>query len=88
VPVDGEIRIAVGKCLRIFAYFGLLFGVPAAGLLVMLDLRPPSTVYWLLAWCTAQAILGGLVFRSGTRARRRQRAAAINVAVERAIRLG
>ena len=86
--MDGDIRIGVGKCLRVFAYFGLLFGVPTAGLLVMLELQPPSSVMWLVAWCTAQAILGGLVFRSGTRARRRQRAAAINVAVERAIRLG
>lgn len=86
--MDGDIRIGVGKCLRIFAYFGLLFGVPAAGLLVMLELQPPSSVYWLLAWCVGQAILGGLVFRSGMRAQRRQRAAALDVAVERAIRLG
>ena len=86
--MDGEIRIGVGKCLRISAYFALLFGVPATALLAMTGLEPPFSIFWVLAWCVGQAILGGRLLRSGMRARRRAQAATLNVAVERAIRLG
>jgi hypothetical protein len=86
--VDGEIRIGVGKCLRISAYFGLLFGIPAATLLAMTGLRPPIGVYWLLGWCVGQAVVGSLIHGSGRRARRRLRGSQLNVAIERAVQFG
>jgi hypothetical protein len=86
--VDGDIRIGTGRCLRVFAYFGLLFAIPATAVLAVTGLQPPVSVVWVLLWCTGQAILGGLLHRSGMRARRRVRATTLNVAVERAIRLG
>jgi hypothetical protein len=86
--VDGEIRIAVGKCLRVFAYFELLFGVPASAFATMTGLKPPISVAWMLAWGIGQAVVGSMIARSGTLARQRARAARLNVAMERAIRLG
>jgi hypothetical protein len=86
--VDGEIRIALGKCLRLFACVELLFGVPAAGVVALSGLPSPISVWWVLAFGVAQAMVGWLVGRSGRRARRRTRILAVNVAIERATRLG
>jgi len=88
MPVDGEIRIAVGKCLRIFAYFELLFGVPASAFATMTGIAAPIPVTTMLAWGFGQALVGWLIGRSGLRARQRARQAGLNVAIERAIRLG
>jgi len=86
--VDGDIRIAVGKCLRIFAYFELLFGVPASAFATMTGIDAPIPVTTMLAWGFGQALVGWLIGRSGLRARQRTRRARLNVAVERAIHLG
>jgi hypothetical protein len=86
--VDGDIRIALGKCLRLFAYFELLFGVPASAFATMTGLKPPISVATMLAWGIGQAVVGWLLGRSGLQARQRARAAQLNVPMERAIRLG
>ena len=86
--MDGEIRIAVGKCLRIFAYFELLFGVPASAFATMTGIAAPIPVTTMLAWGFGQALVGWLIGRAGLRARQRARQAGLNVAIERAIRLG
>jgi hypothetical protein len=86
--VDGEIRTGVGRALRYFAYFELLFGVPATGYLVLLELVPLEWVGYGLTLGIVQALLGTMIGRSGAMARRRQRRAAVNVAIERAIHLG
>ena len=85
--MDGEIRMSAGRTLRYFAYFELLFGVPATGYLVLLDVVPPAWVGYLLLIGVVQALLGAMIGRSGSMARRRQRRAAVNVAIERAIHL-
>ena len=85
--MDGEIRIALGRCLRIFAYFELLFGVPASAFATMTGLHPPIPVTTMLAVGAGQAALGWLTGRSGENARRLARRAQLNVAVERAIHL-
>src|SRR5690349_24895973 len=83
--VDGEIRIGVGKCLRVFAYFELLLGVPATAWLVLSGFKPPVSLTWMVVWGVGQALLGYLIGRSGTQARHREQAAVLNVAIERAI---
>jgi hypothetical protein len=85
--VDGDIRIALGKCLRIFAYFAVLFGVPASAFATMTGLPAPIPVTTMLAAGIGQAVLGWLIGRSGENARRSARHAQLNVAVERAIHL-
>jgi hypothetical protein len=85
--VDGEIRIALGKCLRIFAYFELLFGVPASAFATLSGIDPPIPVTTMLAVGVGQAVVGWLIGRSGTRAREQAKLAQLNVAVERAIHL-
>ena len=86
--MDGETRIALGKCLRMFAYFELLFGVPASAFATMTWLKPPISVAWMLAWGIGQAVVGSMIARSGTQARQRARSAQLNVALERAVNLG
>ena len=83
--MDGEIRIGVGKCLRVFAYFELLFGLPATAWLVLSGFQPWSTRVKLLVFGVVQAVVGSLVQRSGTRAREREQMATLNIAIERAI---
>jgi hypothetical protein len=86
--VDGEIRIALGKCLRMFAYFELLFGVPASAFATMAGLKPPISVASMLAWGIGQTVVGSMIVRSGMQARQHARMAQLNVAMERAIHLG
>jgi hypothetical protein len=85
--VDGEVRVALGKCLRIFAYFELLFGVPASAFATLSGIDSPITVTTMLAFGIGQAVVGWLIGRSGSRARQLARQAQLNVAVERAIHL-
>ena len=85
--MDGDIRIGLGKCLRTFAYFELLFGVPASAFATMTGLGSPIPVTTMLAVGIGQAVLGWLIGRSGEQARRQARLARLNVAVERAIHL-
>jgi hypothetical protein len=86
--LDGDIRIALGKCLRVFASFELLFGVPATAMVELTGLKPPIALSTVVAVGVGQALLGAVVGRSGTQARRLARAAALNPAVERAVHLG
>jgi hypothetical protein len=83
--VDGEIRVALGKCLRVFAYFALLFGVPASAFATLSGIDPPIPVTTMLAFGVGQAVVGWLIGRSGARARQEAREVRLNVAVERAI---
>ena len=85
--MDGEIRIALGKCLRVFAYFELLFGVPASAFATLSGIDPPIPVTTMLAVGIGQAVAGWLIGRSGSRARQVARQAHLNLAVERAIHL-
>jgi hypothetical protein len=85
--VAGEIRLALGKCLRIFAYFELLFGVPASAFATFSGIDPPIPVTTMLAFGVGQAVVGWLIGRSGAQARERTRQAQLNVAMERAIHL-
>ncbi len=85
--MDGDIRIGLGKCLRIFAYFELLFGVPASAFATMTGIEPPIPVTTMLAFGVGQAAVGWLIGRSGLKARQLARQAQLNVAVERAIHL-
>jgi hypothetical protein len=87
-PVDGEIRIAVGKCLRVFAYFELLFGVPATAMVALTGLEPPIGLGTMLAFGVGQVLLGVVIGRSGLQARRLARSAELNPAMERAVHLG
>lgn len=85
--MDGEIRVALGKCLSVFAYFELLFGVPASAFATLSGIAPPIPVTTMLAFGAGQAVVGWLIGRSGARARQQARDAQLNVAVERAMHL-
>jgi len=85
--VDGDIRIGAGKCLWITAFLVLLFAGPATVVVMVMGLRPPLALGWIVVWCGGQAVVGTLLYRWGSQARERQRLASLNTAIERAIRL-
>jgi hypothetical protein len=85
--VDGDIRIAVGKCLRITAFLALLFAGPATVVVMLMGLHPPIALGWIVVWCGGLVLVGTLLYRWGMRAREQQRQASLSAAIERAIRL-
>ena len=85
--MDGDIRIGLGKCLRITAFFVLLFATPATVAVMLTGLEPPIAPGWIIVWCGGQVLVGTLLYRWGMHARQRQRLATLNSAIERAIRL-
>jgi hypothetical protein len=84
--VAGDIRVGVGKCMSIFAFFAILFAVPPTLLAGSIGVRPPLSLTQIIGWCAAQWLVGKLLQVSGNRARERARMRmALQPAIERAM---
>jgi hypothetical protein len=83
--VGGEIRIGIGRCLRTFAYVGLLFGLPVTAFLMSAHIPTPVGLVTLVACCAGMILVGVVVGRWGEKAKRRYRYPDLNASIQRAM---